>query len=257
MNSDRRQIIAQVAEGSLSPEEAAAQLEQLDGPAPVGVADPPAPQAPSTPARTICVSVALGQVTVIGDASVREAVADGAHTARHEGDQLVIEGDPLRTNGFTFGNSKGWFKSHPWKEPLMVRMNPELALQVVVQGGKASVRGVTGSIKAEVHAGAIDLVGFESPIDIDVEAGSVKASGRLTQGSSRIKCDAGSVKLDLRPGSSLRVTARSELGQVNLDGAGWRTEAHPDSSSETAVIGAGEGTLAVEVNVGAVRLVAK
>jgi hypothetical protein len=256
MDDVRRQIIAQVADGSLSPEDAAAKLEQLDGPASgaVGVADPPGPAAP---ALTICVGVALGQVTVIGDASVREAVADGAHTARHDGDQLVIEGDPLKNNGFTFGNSKGWFKSHPWKEPLVVRMNPELALQVMVQGGRASVRGVTGTIKAEVHAGAIDLAGFESPIDIDVEAGSVKASGRLTRGSSRIKCDAGSVRLDLRPDSSLRVTAHSELGQVKLDGGGWRTEAHPDSTSETAVIGAGEGTLAVEVNVGAVRLVAR
>lgn len=255
MDEARRQIIAQVADGSLSPEEAAAKLEQLDGPA-TGAVALAAPPSPAAPARTICVSVALGHVVVIGDASVREAVADGAHTARHEGDQLVIEGDPLKTNGFTFGNSRGWFKSHPWKDPLMVRMNPDLALQVVVQGGRASVRGVTGTIKAEVHAGAIDLVGFESPIDIDVEAGSVKASGRLTRGNSRIKCDAGSVRLDLHRSSSLRVTAHSALGQVNLDGTGWRTEAHPDSTGETAVIGTGEGTLAVEVNVGAVRLVA-
>jgi len=257
-NEQRRQIINQVADGSLSPEDAAGKLEELERSQSAGtavlVAERPSPE---SPVRRVCVSMSLGQVKVLGDVSIREAVAEGSHTARHEGDQLVIEGDPLKANGFTFGNSRGWFKSRPWKDPMVVRMNPELALQVTVQGGQASVRGVRGAIKAEVHAGAIHLEGFESPIDIEVEAGAVKASGRLTGGVSRIKCDAGSVNLDLRTGSSLRVSAHSELGQVKLEGSGWRTESHPDQSRETAVVGAGEGTLEIEVNVGAVKLVAQ
>ena len=257
-NEQRRHIINQVADGSLSPEDAAGQLEELErsqsGAIAIAVAERPGPD---SQVRTVCVSMALGMVRVIGDASIREAVAEGSHSARHEGDQLVIEGDPLKAKGFTFGNSSGWLKSRPWKDPLVVRMNPELALQVVVQGGQASVRSVRGTIKAEVHAGAIHLEGFESPIDIDVEAGAVKASGRLTGGASRIKCDAGSVNLELRKGSSLRVSAHSELGHVKLEGTGWRTESQPDQSRETAVIGAGDGSLDIEVNIGAVKLVAQ
>jgi hypothetical protein len=256
-NEERRQIIAQVAAGTLSPEEAAARLDEADpaprgGPA-VAVAERPGPQAP---ARTVRVSISLGQVKVIGDPAIREAVAEGSHTAHHEGDQLFIEGDPLRANGFTFGNSRGWLQTHPWKDPLVVRMNPDLALQVVVQGGQASVRGVRGAIRAEVHAGAIHVDGFEAPIDLEVEAGAVKAAGRLTTGSSRIRCDAGSVNLELLTGSSMRVSARTELGQVKLDGAGWRTETHPRGAKEIAVLGAGAASLEVEVNIGSVKLVA-
>lgn len=253
----RRQIIAQVAAGTLSPEEAAARLDEgpQDNPAGalVSVAERPGPAAP---ARTVCVSISLGQVSVVGDPAIREAVAEGAHTARHDGDRLVIEGDPLNANGFTFGNSRGWLKNHPWKNPLVVRMNPALALEVVVQGGQASVRGVHGAIRAEVHAGAISVADFESPIDLDVEAGAVKASGRLNGGTSSIKCDAGSVNLELRQGSSLRVAAKSELGHVKLEGNDWRTEPHTEGGGESAVLGAGEASLNVEVNIGAVKLVA-
>ncbi|MEA2683844.1 MAG: hypothetical protein QOK05_2172 [Chloroflexota bacterium] len=257
MNDDiRRQIVAQVADGSLTPFEAAAKLDQMEAGSRRGAAVADSPR-PSEPLKTVSVSVSLGQVVVIGDSSVREVVADGAHTARRDGDRTVIEGDALNSNGFTFGNSRGWFKgNHPWKDPLTVRMNPDLALEVVVQGGKAHVRGVHGPIKAEVHAGAIDVVGFRAPIDIDTEAGTVKAAGRLSGGASHIRCGAGSVRLELDRESSLRVTAHSELGQVSLDGDGWRTEPHVDGKGEAAVIGSGAGTLDVDVTIGGVRLTA-
>jgi len=48
---------------------------------------------------------ALGSADIIGDPSVREAVAEGPHIARREGDTLVIEGDDEfdMRSGFMFG----------------------------------------------------------------------------------------------------------------------------------------------------------
>ena len=58
----------------------------------------------------------------------------------------------------------------------------------------------------------------------------------------------------LEQGSSVRVTAHSDLGQVRLDGAGWRTESQAGKNRETAVLGGGVASLDVECTVGSVRL---
>jgi len=247
---DRREILNRVASGALSPQEGAARLEEL--------ASSDSSDAPSI--QRVRIDRQLGSVEVIGDSGVREAVAEGRHQARIDGETMLITSDPDYDHGGRYHEHGGPFLlgfglgRHFSGEPLIVRMNPALALDLKVQAGSCKVSGVTGPIDAVVQAGSATIEGFQSPLALDVQAGSVRATGCLRDGESKINCEAGSVTLHLERGSSVRVSAASALGKVTL----------PNSSSVVAgrlsrdvVIGDGRGTLHIETSMGSVKVSAE
>jgi hypothetical protein len=298
----KRRILEQVAEGSLSPSEAAERLAALNHTGEAG----PAPDADTEPARTYERTVAASgpssvetikvrgtfrAVEIIGDPSVRDAVADGGHSARHEGDTLVIEAGTLEFDDdddddddwfrFASGRAIGYRRRVGMRlrsgAALQVRMNPDLALDAKVEAGPLTIKQVHGPIKARVSAGPLKIDEFEGPIDLHVAAGPIKARGRLDRGESAIQCEAGSVNIQLSEDSSVRVKATATLGKVHLFGRRhdrdrddrewhWEDLAGPGvnrivgdvlgklGGSHEATIGAGEGTLDVEVAMGAVHI---
>lgn len=275
MIDERKAVLERVARGELSPAEGAALLEEMEAQAATSpptddprdwTADwaretdwaPPqqAGQGGQGAARVRIVR-AIGTADIIGDPTVVEAVADGPHSARREGDTLVIEGEenPFGVPGFHFAWAGGGPRPYRrWRQrrgfpfgdmmPLRVRVNPDLPLEVESQAGKLTIRGVHAPIKAEVQAGSTDIVDFRSPLDLSVQAGSVRARGRLDHGASRIRCEAGGVRIRLERGSSVRVSARTTLGKVQFDNDG----------SEPWVIGSGEGTMEISATMGSVRV---
>jgi autotransporter translocation and assembly factor TamB len=86
-----------------------------------------------------------------------------------------------------------------------------------------------------------------------VQAGSVKASGRLAGGDSRITCDAGNVNLNLEPGSSVRIKAHTTIGKVELPG---QVRINGRGIAEDVTIGDATGSLVIEANMGSVRVTA-
>jgi hypothetical protein len=127
-------------------------------------------------------------------------------------------------------------------------MNPDLALDAEVQAGSLQTVGVHGPIQALLEAGSAALSDFAGPLDITLKAGSLRGTGVLNQGSSRIQSQMGSVRLHLAGGSSVRVRAHSSLGSVQLlDGR----------SGSEAVVGAGEASLDIESAMGSVRITAE
>jgi hypothetical protein len=183
-------------------------------------------------------------VSIVGDPDVHTAVAEGEHSAHVDGDTLTIESTLERSTGFAFlrspgGRARGMVRvgtSHV--RPLVVRMNPDLALESNVDAGSMTIRGVLGPIRAHTSAGALRIDGFDAPLEIKVAAGSATARGRLDHGASRIECDAGKVSLHLTHDSSVQVRGRVNLGQLSA----------PER------VGAGLGTLDVVANVGAVEI---
>jgi hypothetical protein len=287
METTRRAVLERVARGELSPTEAASLLEEMESKESrepeadprdwaagwaqeAGWESPPAP-APAPSGEGVArlrVVRSIGTTDIIGDPSVREAVAEGPHVARREGDTLIIEGQDeysLGMPGFFFNNWAGSWQGegrgrgrgrrmhrHPgfgWGDmtPLRVRVNPDLPLEVDAQAGRVRIRGVHGPIRANVQAGSTDIVDFRGTLDLNAQAGSLSARGRLDHGASRIHCDAGSVRIHLERGSSVRVTGRSTLGKVVFDS--------PDARSPW-VVGGGEGTLDIDATMGAVRVMA-
>lgn len=258
MNDMRREILTQVASGAISAGEGAARLESLghqsSAPAaPAVVALPPAPAQPATSVRRVKVVSQFGAADIVGDPSVASAVADGPHRARQDGDTMVIEHQPFEeSDTFTFGHGgdrRVIVNGFDWqRRKLTIRMNPDLELEATVQAGHVKVDSVHGPITSEVQAGNLVLVGFRGPLNVSVQAGNISATGRLDSGSSKIRCEMGSASIHLETGSSVRITARTQLGKVAVDGALVGGE------GKAVTVGAGAGELDVNCTMGNVRV---
>lgn len=261
MSGNRRTILTQVAEGTISPEEAAERLDELERIA--GSTEEEPPPGTDTPIARVRVIGSFRTTKVIGDPEVREAVADGPHVARREGDTLIVMDETTGPDveSYRFGKRDRHIViglgSRP--RPIEVRMNPNLPLDVELAAGTLNVRGVRGPIRARVDAGTARIEGFRAPLEVDVTAGSLQASGVLAGGESRVRCEAGSVKMTLERGSSVRIRTRVGIGKVVLpdasvhQGAGFRIGA----GSHEAVVGDGEGSLEIETSLGSVSVSAE
>ena len=238
--TDRREILSRVAAGTISPEEAASRLDAIDQD----------PDETDTGIHRVRVIKRLGAAEVIGDPNVRDAVAEGQHRARIEGDVMIIEGENANEPGTFITRSWLGFPEHSSGDRLVVRVNPALALDLQVQAGSLRVNGVEGPIRADVQASSATIDGFSKPLDLTIQAGSMRATGRLDEGESRITCDAGSVNLYLERGSSVRIKAQAHLGKVVLPGV------EGSSGAQDVTVGAGTASLLIKTNIGSVNVTA-
>jgi hypothetical protein len=263
MNDARREILTQVAAGEITAEEGAARLGSLDAP-PSDAVKPPssAPESPpvSSTSRQVKVLSQFGSAEIVGDPSVAFAFAEGPHRARQDGDTMVIEHQPLDEDD-TFSFGQGGSRRivvngiNLQRRKLTVRMNPDLALVANVQAGNVRVDGVHGPITGEVQAGNCVVSDFRGALNLVVQAGNVQATGRLDSGASKVRCEMGSVKIHLERGSSVRITTRTTLGKVAVEGPGAERAAIAKGGRE-ATIGSGAGTLEVECTMGSVKVTA-
>jgi len=257
MNDLRREILTQVAAGTITAEEGATRLESLETPAPPAPA--PASPAPGLKGRFVKVISQFGSAEIVGDPSVAFAIADGPHRARQEGDTMVIEHQPFDEDD-TFAFGKG--ESRPRialngaaiaRRSLTVRMNPDLALTADVQAGNVRVDGVRGPITSEVQAGNLKVSDFRGSLNLVVQAGNVTAGGRLDSGASKVRCEMGQVKINLEKGSSVRITAHTTMGKVAIEGEGAELGGAGRSAREVT-IGSGAATLDINCTMGNVKV---
>lgn len=249
MKELRREILTQVAAGTITADEGATRLEALES-APSGAAATPTPDlSPNAAAITqLRVVSRFGQTEIIGDPNVASAVAEGPHRARLDGATMVIEQSPIHDDtSFHFSRPEGRLiiNGFDFGRHLTVRVNPSLPLFMTVQAGSVRIKGMTGPINGQVQAGNCIIEDFRSPLNLEVAAGNVAATGRLTEGASSIHCEMGSVRVNLDRSSSVRIKARSTLGNVALEGDAIKND----------VIGSGAGTLDVECTMGNVKVV--
>lgn len=238
--ADRREILSRVAAGAITPEEAASQLDAINKDQ----------EDTETGIRRVRVIKRLGSAEVIGDPNVRDAVAEGQHRARIEGDVMIIEGEVVNEPGTFITRSWLGFPEHSSGDRLVVRVNPALALDLQVQAGSLRVNGVEGPIHADVQAGSATIDGFRKPLDLTVQGGSIRANGRLDDGESRIGCDAGSVNLYLERGSSVRIKAQAHMGKIVLPGVAGA------GGAQDVTVGGGAASLLIKTSMGSVRVTA-
>ena len=173
---------------------------------------------------------------------------------------MVIDHLPIgQDEGFSFGGDvmRRVFRQgfDLERRGLTVRMNPDLALILSTKAGDVRVDGVHGPISAEVQAGNCTISDFRSPITVVVQAGSLNASGRLDGGASNVRCQMGEVRISLEKGSSVRVRARTTMGEVAIEGAP-AAGAGASKVGNVVTIGGGAGTLDVDCTMGDVKIVA-
>lgn len=263
MKDLQREIVNQVAAGTITAEEGAARLDSLESveaaaqAAPTTAAETTSASAPAG-TRRVRVACTIGTAEIVGDPSVAFAVADGPHGARQEGDTLVIEQGPLNANdSFNFGRGDRRVLINSMDlngRKLRVRMNPDLALVAQVNAGSLRVEGVHGPITGEVLAGSCRISDFASPLELSIQAGNLSASGRLAGGRSRVRCDMGNVTINLEKGSSVKVTARTTMGKVAVDSGGEPVIL--GQSGKEVTVGVGVGTLDIDCTMGNVRVTA-
>ena len=242
MKDLQREIVNQVASGTISPEEGAARLQELEsGASSVSTATAPAGT------RQVKVVSRFGNTEVIGDPSVSYAVASGPHRIRQDGDTMMIEQSGLGDDSFEFIRRAG--RANAFGETLTVRMNPTVPLVARVQAGNVRIDGIHSALTAEVQAGNCSVDDFRGPIRLRVVAGNVEASGRLDSGASSIRCNMGEVKVSLARTSSVLISARTTMGDVAIDGQGVS-----HSGSNQAKLGDGAGTLDIDCTLGSVRV---
>jgi hypothetical protein len=244
----RRRILELVREGRMSPEEAGRRLEDMVPP--TLAADHETRSEPGR-VRRVRINGSFGSVNVIADPAVRDAVARGPHTAHVDGDTMVIESEPRGRSmgGFSFA-AVAVVMSFGSDDQLVVRMNPSLPLEVDVNAGSVRIHDVSAPIRAQVEAGSVRLANFRGPLDVRVKAGSLKGDGILAAGDSRVSCEAGSVGLLLRDGSSVRVRAVAALGKVVLGGR----ESSSLGGAQEMTVGDGAASLVVDADMGTVRV---
>jgi putative adhesin len=251
MKDLQREILNQVAAGTISAEEAAARLEALDSdPAAASTSRPSPAAAAAGRIKQVRVVSRLGNTEITGDPTVSYAVAEGPHKAREEGDTMLIEQSPLDDAAtFEFSRPQGLIRI-PRVDvggKLTVRMNPALPLAVKTQAGNVRVIGVHGSLAAEVQAGNCDIAEFRGPISLKVTAGNVTARGRLDGGASTIRCQMGEVRVVLDKASSVRIRARTTMGEVAFENVGA-------SGRNEVTLGSGAGTLDCDCTMGTIRI---
>ncbi len=251
MKDLQREIVSQVAAGTISAEEGATRLEALESePAPPPASRPAPSPAAGAGIKQVRVNARLGNTEIIGDPSVSYAVADGPHKARQEGDTMVIEQSPFDDEAsFEFSRPQGRIRI-PRVDiggKLTVRMNPALPLAVKTQAGNLRISGVKGAVAAEVQAGNCDITEFRGPMNLKVTAGNVTASGRLDSGASAIRCQMGEVRVALDKSSSVRIRARTTMGEISFE----NVEA---AGKSELTVGSGAGTLDCDCTMGTIRI---
>jgi Putative adhesin len=247
----QREILSQVAAGKLSAEEGAARLEALETEPSIPSASRPAPTSDTRAGvKQVRVFARLGNTEIIGDPTVSYAVAEGPHKARQEGDTMIIEQSPLDDEvSFEFSRPQGRIRIPSFEigGKLTVRMNPALTLAAKTQAGNLRIDGVKGAVTAEVQAGNCDIAEFRGPMNLKVTAGNVTASGHLDSGASAIRCQMGEVRVVLDKTSSVRIRARTTLGEISFENV------EPTGKSELT-IGSGAGTLDCDCTMGTIRI---
>jgi hypothetical protein len=265
MKDLQREIVIQVAAGKITAEEGAARLQSLDE-AEVMPPAAPAAEAPASSGgpetRRVKVVSQIGSAEIVGDPSVAFVIAEGPHRARQDGDTMVIDHAPFEeSDHFVFGRQMvgGQVKlaevhrGGDLRRRLIVRMNPQLALYASVQAGSIRIEGVQGPIEGEVQGGNCQVSGFRGPLNFVIQMGNLSASGRLDGGESKVRCEMGSVRINLEKGSSVRVTARTTLGKVSIEGAG-ACNLGVGQTTKDVTVGSGAGTLDCDCTMGNVKV---
>jgi hypothetical protein len=209
----------------------------------------------SGPIDRVVVRATAVKLVLLGDSTVTGASVEGPHVARREGGTLIIDTDALpaagdfsyepnaRRAGKAFGRWRGG-------ETVIVKVRPELPVEVTVAAGSIVATRLLGGLRFAVDAGSLKAMDCAGPIDGRVASGSAQLEWLLEGGSSRLRCELGSIKVRLDPRSDVTVKARAELGSVDLG----KSSAGGLNASRELVVGAGTGVLDIDVSLGSAKV---
>lgn len=189
------------------------------------------------------------RVRIASEPRVATVSVDGAHVLRRNGSVLEISSDGElgpSIDGFTLlrpPRSLDDVRNLGLGKELFIRVNPNVLVDVELTAGSLTTEDVRFLGKVRVTAGGAKLNGVEEAHDVLVQAGQATVKGRIATGRSRIRCESGSLAVNLDDGSNVTVRAESQLGKVAWAGG------HSGAGDEV-VMGNGAARLDVGVVMG-------
>ncbi|WP_425310025.1 hypothetical protein AADG42_15065 [Ammonicoccus fulvus] len=189
------------------------------------------------------------RVRIASEPRVATASVDGAHVLRRTGSVLEISSDGelgASIDGFTLlrpPRSLDDVRNLGLGKELFIRVNPNLIVDVELTAGSLTTEDVRFLGKVRVTAGGAKLTGIEEAHDVLVQAGQATVKGRIATGRSRIRCESGSLVVNLDDDSNVTVRAEAQLGKVAWAGG------HQGAGDEV-VMGNGAARLDVGVVMG-------
>ncbi|QDP98973.1 hypothetical protein FOE78_20185 [Microlunatus elymi] len=190
------------------------------------------------------------RVRIVGEPSVATVSADGPHVLRRNGSVLEISSDGefgASIDGFQLlrsTRSLDDFRSLGLGKELLLRVNPQLLVDIEVTAGSLSTEAVPRLGSVRVTAGGAKLVDVTEISDALIQAGQATVKAAIGAGRSRIRVESGSLSLQLADSSNVTVATESQLGKVSWGGA------HAGFAGDEVVMGSGAGRLDIEVVMG-------
>lgn len=185
------------------------------------------------------------RVRVVGDASVATLVVEGRHVLRRNGDVMEVNSSGElgpSFQGFSLirpPRSLDDFRDIGLGKELLVRVNPDLVVDVEVTTGGLKTTGVPRLGRVRVTAGGCTIEGVDEVGDLLAQAGGVSVEGPISTGRSRLKVESGSLGVTLTQGANVTVRAEARLGRVT-----W-----PDGNDNVDEVIIGNGSARLDISV--------
>ncbi len=189
------------------------------------------------------------RVRIVGDQSVATVAVNGPHVLRRNGSVLEVNSDGdagPSLDGFSLlrpPRSLDDLRSLGLGKELELRVNPSIVVDVEVTAGTLTTEGVPYLGKVRLTAGSAVLKDVAEASDVLAQAGQVTLDGTITSGRSRIRCESGSVTLQLGEGSNVVVHGETQLGRIAWSG-------HHEEGLDEVVLGSGAARLDLSVVMG-------
>lgn len=189
------------------------------------------------------------RVRIVGDQGVATVAVNGPHVLRRNGSVLEVNSDGdagPSLDGFSLlrpPRSLDDLRSLGLGKELELRVNPSIVVDVEVTAGSLTTEGVPYLGKVRLTAGSAVLKDIAEASDVLAQAGQVTLDGTITSGRSRIRCESGSVTIQLGEGSNVVVHGETQLGRIAWSG-------HHEEGLDEVVLGSGAARLDLSVVMG-------
>jgi hypothetical protein len=210
MSATVKQILEDLAAGTISPEEAGRRIDESKAEAAASI-------------ERVLVRGSGRQIHIVADEQVAAAAVEGPHLLSQEADTLVIEGDHdlgVRFDGFSLHQLQRTFediRDFGNRRALYIRMNPRLALDLDITGANVNCSGIPRLDKIRLTAANGKFTGFTHADDVLIVAGAGELRGTVREGRSRVRVESGQVTLELGPDSDVSVKSDVQLGKITVD----------------------------------------
>lgn len=184
------------------------------------------------------------RVTIIGDPGTPGVKVEGEHTRRRMADAVEITSkshigpDLSGLLRFRFPKDSEDFKDLGLGPELIIRMDPDLTLDIELSGGALRLSGMPEVDAVRVTAGAADISDLHQVRDALFQLGGATVSGSIDRGRSRIRAESANVTVNLAESANVAVRADVQTGLVS-----W-----PDGGSEVDEYVVGNGSARLDLS---------